>query len=179
MKIRDIKTLFRSGIKKQRFRSRPAAYNGASGLEALIIIEEVDAPKVISACGTDITISDRGYFWYQLALREKFFWLSAAFNAEGELIELYFDITGGNRFDNPEDPEFTDMYLDVVLTPSGDIRVLDRDELDEAFNDGIISDSEYFEAIEHCEELCGYLKEHGSELIAHCRRAASELLKII
>ena len=179
MKIRDIKTLFRSGIKKQRFISRPAAYNGDSGLEALILIEEVDAPKVIRAGGKDITISDKGYFWYQLALREKYFWLSAAFNAEGELIELYFDITGGNRFDDPDDPEFTDMYLDVVLTPAGDIRVLDRDELDDALHEGIISDSDYSDAIRHCNELCGYLEERWFEIIAHCKKAASDLLKTI
>ena len=62
MKIRDIKTLFRSGIKKQRFISRPAAYNGDSGLEALILIEEVDAPKVIAPEEKILRSRTRGTF---------------------------------------------------------------------------------------------------------------------
>lgn len=176
MKIRNIKTLFRSGIIRQRFTSREVAFENVSGLEALIIIDEVDRPKVISAGGRDIVISDVGYIWYQLALRGLCWWLSAAFNDAGELIELYFDITSGNRFDDPDNPEFTDMYLDVVVTPNGDIRVLDRDELDEARRAGLITETEYNDALAQCSELCDLLSEKKTYFIEHCKKAMRELI---
>lgn len=36
-------------------------------------------------------------------------------------------------------PYFDDLYLDVVLLPSGDMYLLDEDELEEAYANGNIS----------------------------------------
>lgn len=179
MKVRNIKTLFRSGIIRQKFFAREASYESKTGLEALILIEEVDRPKIISAGGRNLVISDVGYLWYQLALRDSFYWLSAAFNDKGELIELYFDITDGNRFDDSYNPEFTDMFLDVVVTPDGGIRILDRDELDEALSAGAITEREYADAIAHCEELCNLLSNSKFSIIEYCKSEMSQMKEFI
>ena len=77
-------------------------------------------------------------------------------------MQIYADITDGNITDT-EDPRFTDMYLDLVVYKK-EIRVLDADELEQAYRQGMISEDQYRHARKAGEELQAYLQGHMEEV---------------
>lgn len=174
MKIKDLKYTYKTD-RSTRFYGTDIVTPYGAGREAVHRIESIRRPVRVSAAGGMLTISDVGYTWYQLALRERYFWLSAAFDDGGELIELYFDITGGNDFSDPENPRFRDLYLDIAVVPGGRIRVLDRDELEQAMAAGDITQAEHDGAVAHCEALRVWLEAHWREAVAFCRERKDAL----
>ena len=75
----------------------------------------------------------------------------------------YIDVT--ERIE--EDPDgvwaFVDKYLDVILSPQGDVVVMDRDELDEAYQKGDLTTEQYEDAIAEGERI---VEELGSDIPA-------------
>lgn len=130
-----------------------------------MFIDEVTAPFVNSR---GVILADAGYVWLQYALEGEKWWLTAAFAPDGTLLQMYFDITDGNRFTDPDDPNFNDLYLDVVLDPDRVVTVLDRDELDEALSLGDVTEVQYRNALTECEKLVGYLSSHPKEAYSRC-----------
>ena len=101
----------------------PPAICGRRGKESLLVIREVTGPLTVHDGGEDVLIAERDYAWVQIALEELPFWLTAMYDDRGRLIQIYFDITAGNRFDDPDDPTFVDMYLDIVVNSRGELFV--------------------------------------------------------
>lgn len=70
----------------------------------------------------------------------------------------YVDVTDGIEFDENGIAVYIDKYLDVIFTPEGDVKVDDRDELDEAYKSGELSAEQYNAALEEVElilrDLC-------------------------
>jgi len=75
----------------------------------------------------------------------------------------YIDVT--ERIE--EDPDgvwaFVDKYLDVILSPQGDVVVMDRDELDEAYQKGDLTTEQYEDAIAEGERI---VEELGTDIPA-------------
>lgn len=165
-------------VLRKEYVARDFEVNGHQGQMSLIRFRELIAPLTIRYKFADVLIADKDYCWLQIALKEQYFWLTAMFDDKGKLLELYFDITAGNRFDDPENPCFEDMYLDIVI--AGDtIEILDQDELDEALQSGDISQQEYDHAEKVCRELFEYLCIHKSKVIDWCNRSYRELKPLL
>lgn len=81
----------------------------------------------------------------------------------------YVDVIDGIEFDEDGTAIYIDKYLDVIFTPEGDIVVDDRDELDNAYASGELSDEQYNEAIAESEEI---LEEMTSDIAATEARCA-------
>ena len=154
---------------------RACEQDGAREMESVLTIREITEPLRVSQGKRMVTIVERGYRWVQIAREGAPVWLTAMFDERGRFLQMYFDVTAGNRFDTPDDPCFRDMYLDVVVTAEGAILVLDQDELDEALVQGNITPDEHDHAQEVCRGLCAWLEEHRLELLARCERALREL----
>ena len=138
-KERDMRRTDWKRITKRRYVSRGEAdIFGSAGRISLTLIDEVTGPLTVHYHSRDVLIADAGYSWFQAAVPGARWWLTAMFDECDRLIQIYFDITGGSRFDDPENPTFEDMYLDIVVSADGSIEVVDRDELDEALQSGAI-----------------------------------------
>ena len=150
-KIRDMRRTEWQRITKRRYISREETdIFGSAGRISLISIDEVTGPLTVHYPSRDVLIADAGYSWFQAAVPGACWWLTAMFDAYDRLIQIYFDITGGSRFDDPENPTFEDMYLDIVVSADGSIEVVDRDELDEALRSGTITAAQHRESVENC-----------------------------
>ena len=70
----------------------------------------------------------------------------------------YVDITDGIEYDEDGIAVYIDKYLDVIVTPEGDVKIDDRDELDAACSAGELSKEQYEAALAECgkilEEYC-------------------------
>ena len=162
-------------ILKRDYACRSCEINGAREMESLLTIREITEPLRVRRGTEWVTIVEKGYRWVQIAREGAFVWLTAMFDEHGQFLQMYFDVTAGNRFDTPDDPCFRDMYLDVVVTPTGEMMVLDQDELDEALAQGEITSEEHDHAELVCRSLCKWLEAHRLEVLARCERVLREL----
>ena len=138
------------------------AWRGWKGKIALIRIHEVTAPLTVTVNGRPVRIADAGYAWLQIAPEGQFEWLTAMFDAEGRLAEIYIDLTDGNVTDT-ENPWFRDMYLDYAMA-GGDVEELDRDELEEALRSGDVTEEQYRRTLAEGEKTRKALESGGSAL---------------
>ena len=175
MDKRDMRRSDWQRILRREYVSRECRMYGRRGRESLLVIREVAAPLVVHDAGEDVLIVEKDYAWVQIALEGLPFWLTAMYDARGRLIQIYFDITAGNRFDDPENPAFEDMYLDIVVNSRGELYVMDRDELDEALAEGVITKEEWAGANEACAHLYAYLEENRETVTELCSRVYREL----
>ena len=73
----------------------------------------------------------------------------------------YIDIIEGTEYDEDGVAVFIDKYLDVIMTPEGDVKVDDRDELDAAYASGVLTKAQYEAALAEGEEI---LRAYGGDI---------------
>ena len=173
--LRDMRRSDWRRILKRRYAARPSDLFGPGGVESLLLIDEIASPLTVGSGPRQVKIVEEGYAWLQIAPAREHFWLTAMFDGEDRLLQIYFDITGGSRFDDPDNPTFEDRYLDVVLLPDGQFFVLDEDELDAALRGGALTRAEYDDARRACDGLCARLSRDANGLMASCCRAERAL----
>ncbi len=172
MKIRTMqRNDWNTVMTEKKYLIEPCTFRGKEGKISLIFMERVDKP--FYADGKKL--ADTGYSWLQAALQGEYFWMTAMFDETGRFCEIYIDMTDGSRTDT-EDPFFTDMYLDYVVTEEG-IQELDREELDEAFKSGRITKEQYLRTISEGEKLKNFLTGHREEIFSLLRSEYERLRK--
>ena len=124
---------------------RPFSLGAHHGKISLIKITEIAAPLIRHNGEQELVLADVGYYWLQLAFDQARAWFTAMFDDQGRFLEIYVDVTDGNDVQK-ENPSFDDMYLDYVVSEQTVIE-LDRDELEDAFAAGVISKSQYDNAL--------------------------------
>lgn len=175
---KELKDMRRSDwhrILRREYASRDCRINGIGGKESLLVIREITGPLVVHDAGEDVLIVEKDYAWVQIALEGLPFWLTAMYDDQGRLIQIYFDITAGNRFDDPDNPCFVDMYLDIVVNSRSELYVMDQDELDAALAEGAVTQEEWDAASVACARLYAYLEENRESVAEMCSRVYREL----
>ena len=156
-------------IIKKRYQWSECSFHGKKGVSSKIQIDEITEPLFVKDRDKKTCIVERGYSWIQFAPEDSFWYLTSMFDTEGKLLQLYFDITAGTDFSEEGNPKFVDMYLDLVLAADGYLCVLDEDELEEARQQRIISETEYRRTVEEGRKLFSYITAHKEELMEFCR----------
>ena len=178
MSIKDMKRSNWPRVLCKDYAAKNFEIDGMRGQVSLIVLKELTGPLTVHYPFGDVLIADEGFRWLQIALKDQFFWITAMYDRNEQLINLYFDITNGNRFDAPENPCFEDMYLDIVAA-AGNLMILDQDELDEALTGGEISREEYDHAQKVCRELYAYLTMNKDKIVDWCNHSYAELKMLL
>jgi len=92
----------------------------------------------------------------------------------------YVDVMEKLEYDEEGIAVYVDKYLDVYFSPEGDIKVDDRDELDEAYEKGELTQSQYEEALAEGEAILKELCEDipfTAKWCAEIRRIAEQKIK--
>lgn len=89
--------------------------------------------------------------------------LTAMYNENNEIVQWYFDIARKIGKENGI-PYEDDLYLDVILIPSGEVILLDEDEFKEAFERKEMTKQEYDEAYVITNDLMKKIKGKQKEL---------------
>lgn len=114
-----------------------------NGHIAALYLDKVNEPLIVKQRERSVCIVDDGYLWLVFLPNNEYYALTTLYNAQGEIIEWYFDITNQNGVDEEGCPFFDDLYLDVVVTPSSKVTLLDEDELDDALESKMITIEQY------------------------------------
>lgn len=164
-------------VEESAYRQADMTLMGAPCTVSLLLLRRVTEPLTVTNGGERVTIVAPGYTWLQAARDGAPVWLTAMYDDGGRLLQMYFDITSGNEVTGIPVPRFRDMYLDLVLTPGGQVFELDADELEDAWRAGDITGDEKNRARAACDALHGWLDEHWAALTAACQQARETLLR--
>lgn len=93
-----------------------------------------------------------GYSWLEFYDYNSKFRLTAIYDDNDKIVEWYFDLSRDIGKMNGY-PYHEDWYLDVVLTPEGEIILLDEDEFDDAYKKFEMTENEYLEGKRLVQEL--------------------------
>ena len=97
---------------------------------------------------------DSGYTWMEFYDYESKNCLTAMYDENKQIVEWYYDIARKIGKDKETNiPYEDDLYLDVICNPDGSHIVLDRDELDDAYNKNEITEADYNMAIEEADRI--------------------------
>jgi uncharacterized protein len=129
-------------IEKRKYAQTYLNNNEFNGFITLLNTIKVKEPLATQYEDKELCIADNGYMWLQQFPLEKNHSVTTMFDADGNVVQWYIDICLENGVENGV-PWMDDLYLDVVVIPSGEVIILDEDELEDALTRGLISKNEY------------------------------------
>lgn len=127
----------------KRFKLKYIEQKEFKGYVSIIYADKVKEPLVVKAGNKKLCVMDNGFIWMQHFPKDCNYALTTAFNDKHEVVQWYFDICDGNKIDSSGIPYYDDLYLDVVLLPTGEMTLLDEDELQQALKDKDITKDQY------------------------------------
>ena len=155
-------------VSERRFAIMEVSEKDFEGTVTLLKMGKVTEPLIVRYDEQEVCIVDHGYSWLQHFPVGKPYTLTTVFNEKGEIVQWYIDICR-NIEKNKEIPYWLGMFLDIVILPSGEIFLLDEEELEEALEERVISKDQYDAAKQEATKLMELIKEEKFSLlfIAH------------
>ncbi|HEX2947734.1 MAG TPA: DUF402 domain-containing protein [Clostridia bacterium] len=114
-----------------------------SGYASAIFVDKVHKKLMCKLADREFCLVDDGYSWIQRLPINKNWSVTTMFDNKSNIVQWYFDITKQNSIDENSQPFYDDLYLDIVIFPSGEVVLLDEDELKEALESGDITQSDF------------------------------------
>ena len=147
------------------------------GYACFLKLQNIEKPLIVYNGEENICIKDNDYEWIEVYPTNGNFAITIMYDNKGNLIEWYFDIAREIGKDNGI-PYEDDLYLDVVLTPSGEVILLDEDELKEAFNKREMTREEFENAYKEAEQLMNKLKNNKDKLKEYTDKYLKQMLGV-
>ncbi|MGI2293238.1 DUF402 domain-containing protein [Paenibacillus sp. GXUN7292] len=123
------------------------------GLVTFYHIHELRNPLWKTYNNRKVCLADRDYVWTQHFPQGEDYVVTTMFNNEGKVVQWYIDICKAQGFTDQQVPWFDDMYLDIVVLPSGEIMLMDEDELQDALVQGDVTIKEAESAKQTADKL--------------------------
>ncbi len=131
----------------------------------------------------EVPVCGKGMIWLTIIPEDRSRCIGAYFLPNRRVSVWYIDVIEKVGVDEDGVVYYLDKYLDVILTPQGDVCVQDRDELDAAYESGELSTTQYEAAlregeliieelasdIHKTEEFCINVLKKAEEMIAEER----------
>lgn len=165
-----------SRLLEKQYMSKEISVNGINGVASLTIMDKLTAPLEVDAPMGKTMIANTNYKWLQLALEKQNFWLTAMYDDNDNLIQIYFDITDNNYFDDITNPYCYDLFTDIVFTKDN-VYIVDEDELDMAYSENVVTDKQYKKVKDVTKKLYDYIVLNKEEIIEYCSLKKNELLE--
>lgn len=126
-------------------------------------MQKVSSPLIVASPTGKVTIANNNYKNIIFAPKNKNWWLTVMFDDKDNIIESYFDITKTNDFSNPENPYFIDMKLDICIPYQKEPTIMDEEELQAAFTQGLITKKDYDTAYLTANKIIEFYNLHKEE----------------
>lgn len=121
---------------------------------------------------------DNGFKWLEIyPENNKNVAVSVCINNKDKIIEWYFDIAKNTYLTEQGVPYIEDLYLDVILTPDGKIKVIDQDELQEALDNKDISMEEFDLAYKVANNLIEQIEGKTNQIIKFTKKYLKSILQ--
>ncbi|AHA29896.1 DUF402 domain-containing protein [Exiguobacterium sp. MH3] len=144
------------------------------GHVTLLQLIEVASPLDVRYGDETIRIADAGYVWVQQFPSDAHHAVTSMFDATGQLVQTYIDICLRTGVED-ERIYWEDLFLDLIALPSGQVLLIDTDELEAARDQGIVSEAEYALAWAEAKRLQKQLQDGSFPLVAHAKVIKQQL----
>jgi len=146
-------------ILKKSYACMPMDEPEFRGFVTLYRIHELRDPLWKEYNGRRMCLADKGYLWMQHFPRGEHFVVTTMFDDKGQVVLWYIDVCKTQGLTDQQVPWFDDLYLDIVVLPTGEILLLDEDELEEALDDGHITQRDSNMAQKTADRLLSLIKQ--------------------
>ncbi|HWO75330.1 MAG TPA: DUF402 domain-containing protein [Bacillus sp. (in: firmicutes)] len=158
----------RAGWKRVIERTYKQAYldtNEFAGYITLLNIKKVSEPAFAKYDEEEICIADNGYIWLQQFPLNAYHTVTTTFDSTGKVVQWYIDICIQTGVNNKGVPWMDDLFLDIVVLPSGKMFQLDAEELEEALEKGIINQDAYDLAWKEADRITQLIEFNNFDLL--------------
>ncbi|WP_308634902.1 DUF402 domain-containing protein [Paenibacillus silvisoli] len=131
----------------------------------LLNLFKVTEPLYVSYGDKRICIVNDGYAWLQQFPSDRHHAVTTMFDDKGQVVQWYIDICCKNGVGPDEVPWMDDLFLDIVVLPTGEVIRKDADELEEALASGAIDSALYQLAKEEADRLISLIHESRFALL--------------
>lgn len=126
--------------------------------------------KIISS-DDNVLLLDDGFKWLEFYPEtNKNIAVSVCINNKNEFLDWFFDIAKDSALTKDGIPYIDDLYLDLIMTPTGDIRMVDQEELQEALDKKIITQEDFDLAYEVANKLINQLDGKINKVIEFTKK---------
>lgn len=165
-----------SRVTKRKYVYEKLQEDDIEGIASLLHIKEVTSPCIKTPVeGVSIKIADNDFYWLQLGIKNKNYWITAMYNSNKELIQYYIDITLENVIED-NNPYYYDLFLDIILRENGEIMLLDEEELKMALKENVIDKSQYNLAYDEANRIIDIISKNRNILDTICNKYFDTLL---
>lgn len=163
-------------IESKKYRQKRIKNPDFSGFLALIDIGKVKEKQVWRWGQESLTVCDDGMKWLIIVPETGKYAITVYMNQVYRPVVWYIDIIDGVGAD--EDGMFfvKDLFLDLLVSTEGEIKEDDRDELEAALVQGIITDCQFEQAGRTAQELRLYLEKDFQEFQVFCSKRLEEIM---
>jgi uncharacterized protein len=113
------------------------------GYITLFKIIKVTEPLYVTYNENQLCIVDDGYIWVQQFPFDRRHSVTTMFDEKGQILQWYIDICYMNGVNEENVPWMDDLFLDIIVLPSGEVIQKDENELNEALLHGVINERLY------------------------------------
>ncbi|MCJ7839793.1 DUF402 domain-containing protein [Lederbergia sp. NSJ-179] len=146
-----------------------------TGNITLLKIHKVIEPSFVQYRDKRVCIVDDGYYWLQHFPKDQHYSVTTMFDARGKIIQWYIDICKENGIENDR-PWMDDLFLDIVVLPTGEMFLKDADELEEALEKGMIDGKLYQMAWKEANQLSDLIRNEQFSLLGLSKEHMMKLL---
>jgi len=107
---------------------------------------------------------DDGYYIVEIIPKTGHQALRMFLDDKKNIVEYYFDVIKESGLED-NIPYFIDLYLDVTLLFSGEVNVLDEEELENAYKNSTITKEEYELALKTKDQILKEIKNNSNRLM--------------
>ncbi|MCX6045303.1 MAG: DUF402 domain-containing protein [Chloroflexi bacterium] len=152
------------------------------GYVSLLCLDQVREPLWARKSSQPVCIADTGYAWLQHFPAHQHHTVTTMFDAQGAIVQWYIDICKQQGLTEAGVPWFDDLYLDIIVLPSGTIEIFDADELDQALEANIITQADHHAAWAEVNRLVALLP-HNFPLLhlstSHYRQLLKQVITLL
>ncbi|WP_404469533.1 DUF402 domain-containing protein [Sutcliffiella horikoshii] len=163
-------------VLKRQYTQKFLDMDGFKGFATLLHIHKVTEPLFVNYEEKRVCIVDDGYMWLQHFPSNEHYSLTTMFDANGEVVQWYIDITNENGVEDNL-PYTDDLFLDIIVLSTGDVIQKDADELEEALNKGTINQFQYQLAWNEANKINQQIENNDLSLMKQAKTHLELLLK--
>ncbi|MGP4081383.1 DUF402 domain-containing protein [Pseudalkalibacillus sp. R45] len=166
-------------ITKRRYAQNYLDTESFKGYITLLKMDEIKEPLNVQYGEQELCIVDQGYSWLQQFPDYMHHSVTTMFDVDGKIIQWYIDICSEVGLDENGVPWMDDLFLDIVVLPSGEIILKDDHELDYALEMGTINLTLHQMALSERDDILSKCKQGKFSILDQAKMHMKLLQKLI
>jgi predicted RNA-binding protein associated with RNAse of E/G family len=165
-------------VLKKSYKSTYVESVDFNGYLSIVLVEKVSEPLIKKVYDETICIVNDGYIWLEQYYVDKNYSISTVFDENRNIVQWYIDIAKKADISTDGIPYIDDLFLDLVMTPTSDIEILDQDELEQALEERVITKEEYDMVIQVANDVKENVLSDKEKLIKSSNKYLSYILDL-